>query len=221
MNGNEMAEKIETKVKIKPLFYSAKLIDGIFLLTLFISAGYITEILNCRFQKLALSNIYMKHLLSFLILYFLNSSFIVGDKHPTTKLINSVVLYIAFNNIPSLSNLLGVADVYSNFSKLSCDPNAYFCRPPFIQFLYFYLSKFIDIDLIIFIQIFLIIFATLLIRVNLINLKINIWIVNILCLSLIINPKILKYSLSTMEEAFYLPCLLIIISLLLIIKQLF
>ena len=68
MNGNEMAEKIETKVDIKPLFYSAKLIDGIFLLTLFISAGYITEILNCRFQKLAISNIYMKHLLSFMIL---------------------------------------------------------------------------------------------------------------------------------------------------------
>ena len=106
MNGNEMAEKIETKVDIKPLFYSAKLIDGIFLLTLFISAGYITEILNCRFQKLALSNIYMKHLLSFLILYFLNSSFIVGDKHPTTKLINSVVLYIAFIIIMRQNNII-------------------------------------------------------------------------------------------------------------------
>ena len=52
------------------------------------------------------ANIYMKHLLSFLILYFLNSSFIVGDKHPTTKLINSIVLYIAFIIIMRQNNII-------------------------------------------------------------------------------------------------------------------
>jgi len=129
-------------------------------------------------------------------------------------LIYSLALYILFNYVSYLNNLLGIADVYNNFSKPSCDPNAYFCRPPFIQFLYYYLSRFIGIDLILFLQIFLLIFSTLLIRIQLINIKLNTWIINLLCLSLIINPKILKYSLSTMEEAFYLPCLLIVISLL-------
>ena len=128
-------------------------------------------------------------------------------------IIYSIGLLFLFNNAPYINNLLGIADIYDNFSKPSCDSNTYFCRPLFIQFLYFYLSKFLNIDLIIFIQIFLLIFSTLSIRINLINLKLNTWIINLLCLSLIINPKILKYSLSTMEEAFYLPCLLFIISL--------
>lgn len=132
-------------------------------------------------------------------------------------LLYSVALLFLFNNTSYLNNLLGIADIYSNFSKPSCDSNAYFCRPLFIQFLYFYLSKFFNIDLIIFLQIFLLIFSTLLIRVNLINFKLNIWIINLLCLSIIINPKILKYSLSTMEEAFYLPCLLAIINLLIVL----
>ncbi len=129
-------------------------------------------------------------------------------------LLYSVSLLFLFNNTSYLNNLLGIADIYSNFSKPSCDPNAYFCRPLFIQFLYFYLSKFFNIDLIIFLQIFLLIISILLIRIQLINFKLNTWIINLLFLSLIINPKILKYSLSTMEEAFYQPCLLVIISLL-------
>jgi hypothetical protein len=51
-------------------FYSVRLINGMFFLLLIISSGFVDDILNCKYQRLVINNIYMKHLVAFLTLYF-------------------------------------------------------------------------------------------------------------------------------------------------------
>ena len=66
--------------------------------------------------------------------------------------------------------------------------------------------------MIIFFQLYFLIYSSILVRTQLVNLNLNIWITNFLFIIIVFNPKILKYSFSTMEESFYLPVLLIAIS---------
>lgn len=128
-------------------------------------------------------------------------------------LIFSIVIFFLYNNISFLNDLLGHLSVHSSVTKPSCeDDGIYFCRPLFVKFLYYFLYNFLRTDLIIFLQVYLLVSTTFLIRAQLTNLNLNNWIINFLCLVLIINPKILKYSFSTMEESFYLPSLFLIIS---------
>lgn len=77
-------------------FYSIKLINGAFFLLLIISSGFVGDILNCKYQRLVINNIYIKHLVAFFTLYFLNSNLFSDNDHPMNNLYNCMVLYIIF-----------------------------------------------------------------------------------------------------------------------------
>ena len=52
------------------LFYSEDAIKGIFLLILAIAGSFITETLGCKTQKMLINNMFAKHFVIILILYF-------------------------------------------------------------------------------------------------------------------------------------------------------
>lgn len=87
---------IEEEPKKETIFYSVKLINGMFFLVLILSSGFVTDIVSCKYQKIVKNNIYIKHLVAFLILYFLNSNLFTIKDHPTTKIRNSIILYLIF-----------------------------------------------------------------------------------------------------------------------------
>ena len=87
---------IEEKKRDETIFYSVKLINGMFFLVLILSSGFVSEIVSCKYQKLVKNNIYIKHLVAFLILYFLNTNLFTIKDHPTTKIRNSLILYLIF-----------------------------------------------------------------------------------------------------------------------------
>lgn len=135
-------------------------------------------------------------------------------------LIFSIIIYLLFNNVAFFKNLLGEINLSDGMGftnngivtkPVSCN-DYFFCRAPTIPYLYYYLLNTITIDLVIFLQIFLLVLTTSLIRVKLINLNLGSWIANFLFIIIVINPKILKYSLGTQEESFYVPALLFGIS---------
>jgi len=135
-------------------------------------------------------------------------------------LIFSIIIFFLFNNISFFKNLLGEVNLTDGMGftnngvvtkPISCN-DYFFCRAPTIPYLYYYLLNTITVDFVIFLQIFLLVLATFLIRVELINLNLSLWIINFLFIIIIINPKILKYSLGTQEESFYIPALLFVIS---------
>ena len=80
----------------KTNFYSVRLINGMFFLILIISSNFVGDILNCKIQRNIMNNIYVKHLVAFLILYFLNSNLFTEKDHPTDRLKNCIILYIVF-----------------------------------------------------------------------------------------------------------------------------
>ena len=94
---------------------------------------------------------------------------------------------------------------------VSCN-DYFFCRAPTIPYLYYYLLNTFNIDFVIFLQIFILVSTTFLIRIKLINLNLSPWIASFLFIIIAINPKILKYSFGTQEESFYVPALLFAIS---------
>tara|TARA_Y100001970_G_scaffold293968_1_gene445195 strand:- start:8317 stop:8880 length:564 start_codon:yes stop_codon:yes gene_type:complete len=93
METNELLDNIVEK---ETIFYSVKLINGMFFLVLILSSGFVSEIVSCKYQKLVKNNIYIKHLLAFLILYFLNTNLFTIKDHPTKKIRNSLILYLIF-----------------------------------------------------------------------------------------------------------------------------
>ena len=80
----------------KTNFYSVRLINGMFFLLLIISSNFVGDILSCSYQRNVINNIYIKHLVAFFILYFLNSNLFTDKDHPIEKLISCVILYIIF-----------------------------------------------------------------------------------------------------------------------------
>jgi len=80
----------------KTNFYSVRLINGMFFLILIISSNFVGDILNCKFQRTVINNIYVKHLVAFLILYFLNSNLFTEKDHPIDRLKNCLILYVIF-----------------------------------------------------------------------------------------------------------------------------
>ena len=87
---------METQKEEDNIFYSVKLINGIFFLILILSSGFVSGITNCKYQKLFQENVYLKHLVAFFILYFLNTNLYTIKDHPIKKLRNSIILYIVF-----------------------------------------------------------------------------------------------------------------------------
>ena len=80
----------------KTSFYSVRLVNGMFFLLLIISSNFVGDILSCKYQRSILNNIYMKHLVAFLILYFLNSNLFTDKDHPIDRLKNCIILYVIF-----------------------------------------------------------------------------------------------------------------------------
>lgn len=129
-------------------------------------------------------------------------------------LIFSIIVFFLFNNISFFNNLLGEVNISggTGASKPVVCNDYFFCRAPTILYLYYFLLNFISINFVIFLQIFFLVSAAFLIRIRLINLNLSPWIASFLFAILVINPKILKYSFSIQEEAFFIPALLLGIS---------
>ena len=135
-------------------------------------------------------------------------------------LIFSIIIFFLFNNISFFNNLLGEINLSDGMGftdngivskPVSCN-EYFFCRAPTIPHLYYYLLNTFNIDFVIFLQIFILVSTTFLIRIKLINLNLSPWIASFLFIIIAINPKILKYSFGTQEESFYVPALLFAIS---------
>ena len=96
LNIEKISEEDLIKNDKNTNFYSVRLINGMFFLLLIISSGFVGDILNCKYQRAIVNNIYMKHLVAFLTLYFLNSNLFTDEDHPFNKLLNCMILYIIF-----------------------------------------------------------------------------------------------------------------------------
>lgn len=96
LNIEKISEEDLIENDKKTNFYSVRLINGMFFLLLIISSGFVGDILNCKYQRAIVNNIYMKHLVAFLTLYFLNSNLFTDQDHPISKLLNCIILYIIF-----------------------------------------------------------------------------------------------------------------------------
>ena len=96
LNIEKISEEDLIENDKKTNFYSVRLINGMFFLLLIISSGFVGDILNCKYQRAIVNNIYMKHLVAFLTLYFLNSNLFTDEDHPFNKLLNCMILYIIF-----------------------------------------------------------------------------------------------------------------------------
>ncbi len=126
-------------------------------------------------------------------------------------LIFSVIIFFLFNNVSLFNSTLGELNLPKNILDSEPKPDicyVYFCRAALTPYLYYLLLNFINVDFIIFLQIYLLVSVTFLIRIKLINLNLSTWLVNFLFIIIFINPKFLKYSFSTQEESFYIPALL-------------
>lgn len=79
------------------VFYSEQVIKGIFLLILAIAGGFISQTLGCETQKMLTYNMFVKHFIIILILYF-TINFTNTDEtiHPFYMLRLVLVIYILF-----------------------------------------------------------------------------------------------------------------------------
>ena len=130
-------------------------------------------------------------------------------------LIISIIIFYLFKNVSFFENLLGELNLPVNDIDIEPKPKncyTYFCRSALIPYLYYFLINSIGVDFLIFLQIYILVSISFLIRVKLINLNLSPWIAGFLFVILVINPKILKYSFGTQEESFYIPALLLGIS---------
>ena len=76
--------------------YKSKLLKSIFLIILAVSGNFVGNTLGCQTQSLLMSNMYVKNLLLFFIIYF-TISFTNDDKNnPLEMLINSVFVWLLF-----------------------------------------------------------------------------------------------------------------------------
>lgn len=74
-----------------------QLLRGIFLFIIAVSGNFIAELLSCNTQKLLTTNMYIKHFIGLLIIYFA-IGFTNSEKavHPFLTLFNSLIVYILF-----------------------------------------------------------------------------------------------------------------------------
>jgi len=79
------------------LFYSEDAIKGIFLLLLAIAGGFISQTLGCKTQKMLTNNMFAKHFIIILILYF-TINFTNNDEsmHPFYMIRMVLIIYILF-----------------------------------------------------------------------------------------------------------------------------
>ena len=77
--------------------YMNDVIKGIFLLVLAVAGNFVAETLGCKTQKLLSENMYAKHMVILLILYFA-IGFTGGDipQHPSVVLKMALGIYVLF-----------------------------------------------------------------------------------------------------------------------------
>ena len=83
---------------VNKLLVNYDIIKGLLFLILAISGNFIAETLSCPIQKLLTENIYVKHIVTILILYFTTGIIQVDDSplHPLTTLRICLMSYIIF-----------------------------------------------------------------------------------------------------------------------------
>lgn len=72
------------------------LIKGIFLLILAVSGNFVAETLGCKSQKLLTENMYVKHIIIFLIIYFALGFTSIDNPHPVDIAKNTLIVWILF-----------------------------------------------------------------------------------------------------------------------------
>lgn len=72
------------------------IITSTFLLILAISGGYISQTLGCKTQKMLTNNMFSKHLVLLMLIYFTNSSFVMESEKPTEILKLTLMIYIGY-----------------------------------------------------------------------------------------------------------------------------
>jgi hypothetical protein len=71
------------------------LIKSIFLLLLALSGGYVAQTLGCKTQKLLTENMYVKHIVIIMLVYFTSSVF-SEDKNPNENIKTSILIYLFY-----------------------------------------------------------------------------------------------------------------------------
>lgn len=71
------------------------LIKSIFLMLLALSGGYVAQTLGCKTQKLLTENMYVKHIVIIMLIYFTSSVF-SEDKKPNENMKTTLVIYIFY-----------------------------------------------------------------------------------------------------------------------------
>ena len=73
-----------------------EVIKGVFLLILAISGNFVAEMLGCKTQKILTENMFAKHLVTLLIIYFCIDFTFDNSEPPHTMFILSLIIYILF-----------------------------------------------------------------------------------------------------------------------------
>lgn len=68
------------------------LIKSIFLMLLALSGGYVAETLGCKTQKILTENMYLKHIVIIMLVYFTSSVF-SEDKNPNENMKTTLLIY--------------------------------------------------------------------------------------------------------------------------------
>jgi len=118
MNSESNEEKV---------LYKSDIIKGIFLLILAISGNFIAEILSCPTQRLLTNNMYAKHTITLLILYFTTG--FIQDKdtplHPYDSFKICILTYLLFllftrmNIHFTIATFIIIALIYINYTFLN------------------------------------------------------------------------------------------------------
>lgn len=100
------------------------IIKSIFLLILAISGGYVAQTLGCKTQKLLTENMYVKHVVILMIIYFTSSIF-NESKNPNESMKVTIVIYLLYLLFTKMNiyftlvifGLLGINYILSTYIK--------------------------------------------------------------------------------------------------------
>ena len=126
-------------------------------------------------------------------------------------LILTILLFYLYQDISFLKKLLGKISI-ENSVDLKSICSEYFCRNFLYQYIKYIFFKFLSFKILIFFQIYLLIFSSFYLKKSLDKININSFFNWVIFVFLIINPKLLKYSFSIMEESIYIPTLILFCS---------
>ena len=68
---------------------------SIFLMILAVSGGFVAQTLGCKTQKLLIENMYVKHILIVMLVYFTSRVF-SGDKNPNENIKTTLLIYVIY-----------------------------------------------------------------------------------------------------------------------------